>query len=278
MLSGVAKYVGFPAAPKLNETPDAELNADLQRMGINSSASRLRNAAQGRNAGTSTGSLYSAQNLTAAISSSAAAASSASEQQFIESTPWANPNHPIHRLGRPTANKSPFSESFATTAPTSNPAMTTTPAHQRRNGTEATPAPIGSASTIVENPSMEPTPTQTEAASSNAKPGMTGVQVNGQVNHRPHEAVSPSETRRTISNMLQAGATAAAAQQRSRTPASESNGIYLGVNSSPLQARASLLSNLNRTASATGMRDSTRSPFRQDLVASAGGMGRFGFR
>jgi len=34
ILSGVAKYVGFPAAPELNPTPESELNADLQKMGV----------------------------------------------------------------------------------------------------------------------------------------------------------------------------------------------------------------------------------------------------
>jgi len=97
-------------------------------------------------------------------------------------------------------------------------------------------------------------------------------------------SISPTETHRTITTMLQAGATAAAQQQAitvTATPIGDrEEHAYLGVNSSPLQARANLLSGLNRTASA--------SPFRQDL-GSAGqreglvagsrmGMGRFGFR
>lgn len=211
-------------------------------------------------------SVYNTNNATAAISSSAAAASATSEQQFIESTPWANPNHPIHRIGRQQASKSPLPETFST------------PANQQQpNGVDLTPIPGGSASTIVE----DPTPTQTDGASSAVKPEpviTNGLPLtNGNV-----EGISPSETRRTINNMLQAGASAAAAaaaQHRSATPASDNNAVYLGVNSSPLQARASLLSSLNRTASAAAMREQTRSPFRRDLVASgAGGMGRFGFR
>lgn len=62
-------------------------------------------------------------------------------------------------------------------------------------------------------------------------------------------------------------------------------GNYLGAMSSPLQARANLLTSLNRTAS----RAETRSPFRQQVSATDGasvsgtagggsGMGRFGFR
>lgn len=34
ILSGVAKYVGFPAAPELASTPNADLDADLQKMGV----------------------------------------------------------------------------------------------------------------------------------------------------------------------------------------------------------------------------------------------------
>lgn len=34
ILSGVAKYVGFPAAPDLQPTPNSELDTDLQKMGV----------------------------------------------------------------------------------------------------------------------------------------------------------------------------------------------------------------------------------------------------
>lgn len=84
--------------------------------------------------------------------------------------------------------------------------------------------------------------------------------------------------------MLQAGATAAAQQHAMTATSGAGDGQgYLG--SSPLLARASLLSGLNRTASA--------SPFRRDLGKAHGqtqaqgegvmsvngpGMGRFGFR
>jgi len=57
--------------------------------------------------------------------------------------------------------------------------------------------------------------------------------------------------------------------------------LFGGVNSSPLQARAALLTSLNRTASVQPGdnmgREGTRSPFRQGLLSGAG-MGRFGFR
>lgn len=78
------------------------------------------------------------------------------------------------------------------------------------------------------------------------------------------------------------------AQHIAATSAGDS-GNYLGAMSSPLQARANLLTSLNRTAS----RAETRSPFRQQISTTDGagvggtggggggggsGMGRFGFR
>lgn len=230
-------------------------------MQISSTSARIRSAA----AATHRQSLGPYAGATSALASSAAAANASSEQQFIESTPWANPNHPIHRLGRQSANSSPFGMSQN---------YSTTPAPQTRR-TEYTPAPV-SGSTIVDP--NNPTP-GTDLHSSVVKhEPMTNGDVDGEYSSRN---VSPTETRRTISNMLQAGSAAAAAYATSSQNETDrdKNGLpdWMQVgNSSPLQARASLLSSLNRTASAMG-RDSTKSPFRTDLVAG-GGMGRFGFR
>lgn len=152
-------------------------------------------------------------------------------------------------------------------------ATTSTPAHQKQN--EYTPQPVGSASTIVENPSAQPTP-GTDLQSSTLKQEslqhLNGVppSTDGEVN-----AASPTETRRTLNSILHAGNAIAVSQAGSSTM----DAAFTGADSSPLQARASLLSSLNRTASAAGMRENARSPFRQDLVMSGnGGMGRFGFR
>lgn len=250
---------------------------------ITQSSSRIRNAAASRP--TALNAFHPANsNATSALSSSAAAQHASSEQQFIESTPWANPNHPIHRLGRQSNNRSPFAESVYT--------ATATPAHQQKRH-DYTPQPHGSggASTIVENPTPQ---TNTEVASSAMKqePGTGAAShahslANGMsaTNGDVSTSISPSDTRRTINNMLQAGATAAAQQQALTATSGEQHyvgvGVGVGVNSSPLVARASLLSSLNRTASAAGTRESTQSPFRQDvgvMAASGPGMGRFGFR
>lgn len=118
-----------------------------------------------------------------------------------------------------------------------------------------------------------------------------GTAANGSGDATPTPQISPTETRRTINNMLQAGATAAA-QQHAMTATSGSadahshghgHGMgYLG--SSPLLARASLLSGLNRTASASpfrrdlGMQTATPTQGEGVMSVNGPGMGRFGFR
>lgn len=217
---------------------------------------------------------YTNPSTASALSASAAAAASTStsEQQFLEQTPWANPNHPIHRLGRHAA-RSPLPETMMYS--------TATPAAQQKPA-QYTPAPhgSGSASTIVENP----TP-QTDLASSAIKNEYGTTQhtngISAANNRDGTMEVSPTETRRTINNMVMAG-NSVQAQQTS----SGAENTYAITMSSPLQARANLLTSLNRTAS----RAETKSPFRQQVTpeASAGGagsggggesgMGRFGFR
>lgn len=79
-----------------------------------------------------------------------------------------------------------------------------------------------------------------------------------------------------MNNMVMAG-NSVSAQHANAAATATADGGYLSAMSSPLQARASLLTSLNRTAS----RAETRSPFRQGLAADGGGgggMGRFGFR
>lgn len=93
-----------------------------------------------------------------------------------------------------------------------------------------------------------------------------------------------------MNNMVMAGTSvsqAGSTQPTNATTAGTDGTGYLGALSSPLQARASLLTSLNRTAS----RAETKSPFRQGLAAEGvgggtgpgpgsggSGMGRFGFR
>ncbi|KAJ9657527.1 hypothetical protein H2198_004288 [Neophaeococcomyces mojaviensis] len=284
ILSGVAKYVGFPAAPELPSVQASDLEGDMQKMGINSSSIRSHTT----HARTSHRSLntYPTTSLTAptaAASAAAAAAAAASvnttsEQQFLEQTPWANPNHPVHRLGRRNASRSPLPDGTSSTYGTS------TPANQQKRA-DYTPQAIGSASTIVENPSAQPTSAFNTPHDSAVKqePQLNGLPTTngfGSANISRNNSVSPTETRRTINSMLQAGNAAAAQSSEYHQPMTTAGDstLFAGVNSSPLQARAALLTGLNRTASVQPAdRENTRSPFRQGLV-SGGGMGRFGFR
>ncbi|RDW60217.1 hypothetical protein BP5796_11823 [Coleophoma crateriformis] len=83
LLSGIAKYVGFPAAPPMAPTTDAELADDLEKMG------RPKHpliALQRQS--------FPLQELAGLRTSSTSL--KPAEEQFIEQTPWANPQHPSH--------------------------------------------------------------------------------------------------------------------------------------------------------------------------------------
>ncbi|KAL2199016.1 Sds3-like-domain-containing protein [Corynascus similis CBS 632.67] len=88
VLSGFAKHVGFPAAPSINGASEEQLEADLEA--IHSAREPLpRHASNPLPAFRPEypGGLASfVQGLGAA------------GEQFIEQTPWANPNHPAHRM------------------------------------------------------------------------------------------------------------------------------------------------------------------------------------
>ncbi|KAK0734895.1 Sds3-like-domain-containing protein [Lasiosphaeria miniovina] len=108
VLSGFAKHVGFPAAPAISGVSDDQLESDLDaihrmreppsRPSINTSQANFH---QGFTAGLPFG-----RNLGPA------------GEQFIESTPWANPNHPSHHLQRQNSQQeasiqTPFSGSLS---------------------------------------------------------------------------------------------------------------------------------------------------------------------
>ncbi|KAJ5552980.1 hypothetical protein N7494_002358 [Penicillium frequentans] len=137
VMAGVAKYVGFPAAPTLLGARPSELDDDLEKMGITvetrASAPRHSSALPPRPA-------------MSAMSSNVFP--TAAEEAFLEQTPWANPQHPIHQQQaqhqysqhhRPQgrAFEHPQASSYAT------------PAAQKR--VVDINAPNGSASTIPEN-------------------------------------------------------------------------------------------------------------------------------
>lgn len=141
ILSGVAKYVGFPAAPDLMQTSQKDLEDDLQKMGVSSSSRRYDQALTDLQLSASTRQNRPVQRVTSTFSNISAPAA---EEQFLEKNPWANAQHPMHRLGlsRQNSNRSPAPETTYLT-----------PAGQQRPAEKTTI--MGSASTIAEFPSSQ---------------------------------------------------------------------------------------------------------------------------
>ncbi|KAG9204124.1 hypothetical protein G6514_001761 [Epicoccum nigrum] len=125
ILSGVAKYVGFPAAPDISAARPGEIDEDLRAMKI---ATRPTLPVPPPSFRT-----YNQRTTADEV---------AAESEFLESTPWANPRHPSHQETR--------SQQESRFAPGSTRVATyQTPAGQRR--IVDLNAPNGSASTIEAN-------------------------------------------------------------------------------------------------------------------------------
>lgn len=141
IMAGVAKYVGFPAAPSLMGARPTELDDDLEKMGIpiENRASAPRHS--------------STIPRTTMSTMSSNAFRSAAEEAFLEQTPWANPQHPIHQQQHQQQQQQhsqpprPQGRTFEHPQPSSY----ATPAAQKRM--VDINAPNGSASTIPENAS-----------------------------------------------------------------------------------------------------------------------------
>ncbi|KAL8944986.1 MAG: hypothetical protein Q9211_000419 [Gyalolechia sp. 1 TL-2023] len=84
LLSGIAKYHGFPAAPELRGAKPSEIDSDFERMGIvqQPSAPLTRHPPP----------------LRANVSSTALLPrpKAFADEHFLEQNPWANPQHPAH--------------------------------------------------------------------------------------------------------------------------------------------------------------------------------------
>ncbi|KAL6239379.1 hypothetical protein BDW75DRAFT_138860 [Aspergillus navahoensis] len=138
VLAGVAKYVGFPAAPLLSSARPAELDDDLEKMGISFETKAPAPHHQS-----------TIPRATMPIMSSNVPPTSA-EEAFLEQTPWANPQHPYHQH----QNMSHRSQNRI--MDNSRVSVFATPAGQMRMVDVS--APNGSASTIAENSSANNTP------------------------------------------------------------------------------------------------------------------------
>ncbi|OJJ99518.1 hypothetical protein ASPACDRAFT_121023 [Aspergillus aculeatus ATCC 16872] len=147
IMAGVAKYVGFPAAPLLSAARPSELEDDLEKMGV--SIETKPPLAQQQPA--------LPRGTMPAMSSSVFRTSA--EEAFLEQTPWANPQHPVHQHQQ--FSQRPQNRVYE------NPRAPayTTPAAQKR--VVDIHAPNGSASTIAENSSANNTPFDQEQAPPN---------------------------------------------------------------------------------------------------------------
>lgn len=87
ILSGVAKYVGFPAAPSMAPATAAQIEEDFERMGIRTHHQQAR---QGR----------PVRPEFAAFRAASSRYKLVEDQQFIEQHAWANAAHPMHQIHR----------------------------------------------------------------------------------------------------------------------------------------------------------------------------------
>lgn len=201
------------------------------------------------------------------------------EEQFLEQTPWANPQHPIHRLAisRQNSNRSPL-----------NNDVFLTPASQQH--TAENPQPTGSASTIVDpaaqHSSVANTPHDGQSSATKLEHQSNSNNIH---NYRLHTA-SPLDSRRPNPNTNHPNPSSQDPVGDNQT---QSKDYIRDIASSPLNARANLnLVNSPPRANSTRPEKSGRlghndSPFRhKDTAITAGvgsagvnmGMGRFSIR
>lgn len=148
VLSGVAKYVGFPAAPEIRGATSTEIDEDLRKMGVSTMPLAFRMMLTLLQI-----SRHTAQPVVPAALPQVGKPKSGAEEQFIAETAWANPQHQqsqyltnVHRR---------ISNNLLPGSPVS------TPTGQMRT---TDPAPNGSASTVLVHPSSSvvPTPMSTD--------------------------------------------------------------------------------------------------------------------
>ncbi|WEW58474.1 hypothetical protein PRK78_003942 [Emydomyces testavorans] len=134
ILAGTAKYVGFPSAPDMKGLQHNEIEDDFVKLGL---------SLQPTNVDVLPPAPLPQHNRPAA--SAVAATRQAAEEKFLEQTPWANPQHPVHGQFRHQMQQDRISDSQG------YPNLFSTPAGQQR--VVDLSALNGSASTIPEHPS-----------------------------------------------------------------------------------------------------------------------------
>ncbi|KAL8813717.1 MAG: hypothetical protein Q9223_000473 [Gallowayella weberi] len=117
LLSGVAKYCGFPAAPEISGAKPSEIESDFEKMGIVVPQPSVPVARH-------------PPSLRTSLSASAVLqrSKSATDEHFLEQNPWANPQHPVHLHRQPPAlsrTGSPPATSAAQKRPSAGLRLTT---------------------------------------------------------------------------------------------------------------------------------------------------------
>ncbi|KAA6409729.1 MAG: transcriptional regulatory DEP1 [Lasallia pustulata] len=112
LISGIAKHVGFPAAPEIGGARTTEVDDDFHSMGIKESIRPPQpNAAP-------------PVRITLSASASLSRLQPAAEEQFLEQNPWANAQHPAHQI-----YQHPQRQIYSLSGP---PSPVSSPAAQRR--------------------------------------------------------------------------------------------------------------------------------------------------
>ncbi|KAH7379213.1 Sds3-like-domain-containing protein [Phaeosphaeria sp. MPI-PUGE-AT-0046c] len=221
VLSGVAKYVGFPAAPNIRPARPVDIDDDFRAMKI---ATRPAPPPS-----------FRTYNRTTTADEVAA------ENQFLESTPWANPRHPSHQEARYGPSRVPAYQ---------------TPAGQRR--VVDLTAPNGSASTIEATSN----PPSANAPNSHGRMGESESPVLQMKRHPAHQAAyteTPGSNPRNVGVLGRESYAmlSSPAAQHMEAPLDEQGGQRWGGNMRPMLATP------NATAAGPpgpGRPDSTRVP------------------
>ena len=159
IMSGVAKYVGFPAAPTLLGARPSELDDDLEKMGVSCNSAHYTTPVltfdqipvESRASAPRHSSAMAPRPIMSTMPSHNFR--NAAEEAFLEQTPWANPQHPIHHQQPHNHQQQHLPQHRPQARPFEQPQPSsyTTPAAQKR--VVDVNAPNGSASTIPENAS-----------------------------------------------------------------------------------------------------------------------------
>lgn len=104
LLSGIAKYVGFPSAPDLAPADQKQLDQDFEKMGVSldlfskwdAILTDFQRSHQKQQVQRAVPQGLPLQDLAALRAATSTSSFKPAEEQFIEQTPWANPQHPSH--------------------------------------------------------------------------------------------------------------------------------------------------------------------------------------